>query len=109
MGFETIPEDTLPLHTRARTRVPSPWRRTPLLISFLCLLLLLVRNAPLPLTLFSAITRNPAYLITADHGAVAAENERCSDIGVNVLKDGGNAIDAAISAALCVGVVNMFS
>ena len=54
-------------------------------------------------------TRNPAFLIEAKHGAVAAENERCSTIGVEVLKEGGNAVDAAISSALCVGVVNMFS
>jgi len=53
--------------------------------------------------------RNPAYLIEAAHGAVAAENKRCSDIGVNALKDGGNAVDAAIAATLCTGVVNMFS
>jgi hypothetical protein len=53
--------------------------------------------------------RNPAYLIEADHGAVASENERCSIIGVNAMKNGGNAVDAAISAALCTGVVNMFS
>ena len=30
--------------------------------------------------------QNPAYLIEADHGAVASEQKRCSDIGVNVLK-----------------------
>ena len=54
-------------------------------------------------------TRSPAFLIEAKHGAVAAENERCSTIGVQVLKEGGNAVDAAITSALCVGVVNMFS
>lgn len=53
--------------------------------------------------------RNPAYLIRAKHGAVASENKRCSDIGVNVLKDGGNAVDAAIAVTFCIGVVNMFS
>ncbi|KAG1751511.1 gamma-glutamyltranspeptidase [Suillus paluster] len=54
-------------------------------------------------------SRNPAYLIEAEHGAVASENKRCSDIGIDVLKEGGNAIDATISAVFCVGVVNMFS
>src|SRR6267154_4064970 len=54
-------------------------------------------------------TRNPAYLIEAEHGAVASGNKRCSDIGIDVLKEGGNAVDAAISAVFCVGVVNMFS
>jgi len=53
--------------------------------------------------------RNPAYLIKAKHGAVAAENKRCSDIGVHILEEGGNAVDAAISAVFCTGVVNMFS
>lgn len=53
--------------------------------------------------------KNPAYLIEADHGAVASENERCSIIGVDVLKDGGNAVDAAVATTLCTGVVNMFS
>jgi gamma-glutamyltranspeptidase/glutathione hydrolase/leukotriene-C4 hydrolase len=48
-------------------------------------------------------------LITAKHGAVASENEVCSKLGVNTLKHGGNAVDAAISTTLCVGVINMFS
>lgn len=54
-------------------------------------------------------TRNRIVLVEAQNGAVASENKRCSEIGVGVLKEGGNAVDAAIASTLCVGVVNMFS
>jgi len=51
----------------------------------------------------------PAHLVKAQNGAIASENARCSLIGVDVLKDGGTAVDAAVASVLCVGVVNMFS
>lgn len=53
--------------------------------------------------------RHPAHLIHAKNGAVASENESCSIIGVEMLKQGGNAVDAAIAAILCIGVINMVS
>lgn len=53
--------------------------------------------------------RNPAYLIKAKSGAVASENVMCSEVGVDVMKDGGNAVDAAVATTFCIGVVNMFS
>ena len=55
------------------------------------------------------VTRNPAYTIKAKSAAVASENVLCSRIGVDVMKDGGNAVDAAVATTLCIGVVNMFS
>ena len=44
-------------------------------------------------------------LIVAKHGAVASENEICSNVGVDCLKNGGNAVDASIATVFCVGVI----
>lgn len=38
-------------------------------------------------------------------GAVACESEICSTIGVNILREGGNAADAMVATVLCVGTV----
>lgn len=54
-------------------------------------------------------TNNPAYLIKAHNGAVASENVICSNVGVDIMKKGGNAVDSAVATCLCSGVVNMFS
>ncbi|KAH8823211.1 nucleophile aminohydrolase [Flagelloscypha sp. PMI_526] len=62
------------------------------------------QNIPTPSGTF-----NPAYLIKARHGAVATENRRCSDIGVEIMRKGGNAVDSAIAATFCIGVVHSFS
>lgn len=53
--------------------------------------------------------RNPSYLVSGSNGAVASEEQRCSDIGIDILRENGTAVDAAIATALCVGVVNSFS
>lgn len=92
-------------------------RRKPLVLGFIIISSWIIFcSFPLPLCIQYILpgnslgdSRNPAYLIRAKHGAVASENKRCSDIGVNILKDGGNAVDAAIGATFCTGVVNMFS
>ncbi|THU77285.1 gamma-glutamyltranspeptidase [Dendrothele bispora CBS 962.96] len=39
------------------------------------------------------------------HGAVATEVKECSQIGVEIMKEGGNAVDAIIASTLCIGVV----
>ena len=42
-------------------------------------------------------------------GAVAADEPRCSAIGAQVLDDGGQAVDAAVATALCLGVTHPHS
>lgn len=42
-------------------------------------------------------------------GAVATEVSLCSELGVDVMKMGGNAVDAMVASSLCVEVVNGFS
>ncbi|CDK13482.1 Gamma-glutamyltranspeptidase 1 [Caenorhabditis elegans] len=41
--------------------------------------------------------------------AVAADNEICSEIGRNILLKGGNAVDSAIAALFCIGVMDTHS
>jgi hypothetical protein len=44
-----------------------------------------------------------------DHlGAVASESNICSQIGIDLLKEGGNAADALVGTVFCVGVVGMY-
>ncbi|EIW83028.1 gamma-glutamyltranspeptidase [Coniophora puteana RWD-64-598 SS2] len=112
----THDEAVLPFHVNHHKQPSSTLRRVFIVLAALGLLTVftnrcgLLYNSFLPETITDAdLLRNPAYLVRAEHGAVATENRRCSDIGVQVLKDGGNAVDAAVSAVLCVGVVNMFS
>lgn len=47
--------------------------------------------------------------IESESGVVAADDGRCSEIGVQILKIGGHAVDAAVAVALCSGVVHPFS
>lgn len=39
-------------------------------------------------------------------GAVATDSQQCSQIGVDTLQSGGNAIDAAVASMFCMCVVN---
>lgn len=57
----------------------------------------------------SARGGNRTILVHAKHGAVATELDSCSNIGINILQEGGNAVDAAIASAICIGSINMFS
>ena len=51
----------------------------------------------------------PEHVSTLTGGAVAADEPRCSRVGADVLADGGAAADAAVAAALCLGVLHPHS
>lgn len=47
-----------------------------------------------------------ADIVESEEAVVAADDGRCSEIGISMLKIGGHAVDAAVATALCLGVVN---
>lgn len=44
-----------------------------------------------------------------DKAAVASEHPKCSELAVRIMRQGGSAVDAAITVLLCIGVINNFS
>ncbi|KAH6645268.1 gamma-glutamyltransferase 1 [Truncatella angustata] len=56
---------------------------------------------------FLRVTANPISTCEPKLGAVASENAVCSQIGIQLLKDGGNAADALVGTVFCVGVIGM--
>ncbi|MFQ6673675.1 MAG: gamma-glutamyltransferase [Fidelibacterota bacterium] len=46
---------------------------------------------------------------TGTNGVVVSSHPAASEIGLNVLKDGGNAIDAAVAMGMALGVVDQFN
>ncbi|KAF4624466.1 hypothetical protein G7Y89_g13705 [Cudoniella acicularis] len=61
---------------------------------------------PLALCAFTLAYAHPAH--DAKLGAVASESSVCSNIGIDVLKEGGNAADALVATQFCVGVIGMY-
>ena len=43
------------------------------------------------------------------NAAVATDNANCSQIGSQILQDGGNAVDAAVASTICLGVLQPFA
>ncbi|KAJ1341565.1 gamma-glutamyltransferase [Batrachochytrium salamandrivorans] len=57
-------------------------------------------NLQTPITLLD-IGRNSG-LVSARHGVVSTEHPICSQIGVQVLRENGTAVDAAVASSLCI-------
>lgn len=45
-------------------------------------------------------------MVSSEHGMVAADQGDCSALGVLILTQGGNAVDASITTALCQGIMS---
>ncbi|XP_057768386.1 glutathione hydrolase 3-like isoform X2 [Salvia miltiorrhiza] len=52
---------------------------------------------------------NSSYIVESQQAVVAADDGRCSEIGVMMLEKDGHAVDAAVATALCLGVVSPMS
>ncbi|KAL8498196.1 hypothetical protein ACS0TY_021504 [Phlomoides rotata] len=50
-----------------------------------------------------------SYVVESQQAVVAADDGRCSEIGLLILEKGGHAVDAAVATALCLGVVSPMS
>ncbi|KAG0651421.1 Gamma-glutamyltranspeptidase [Hyphodiscus hymeniophilus] len=59
------------------------------------------------LGLVSSSWAHPAPVCDQELGAVATESSICSNIGIGILREGGNAADALIAQQFCVGVIGM--
>lgn len=58
---------------------------------------------------YHGIPKSAANAELYEHGAVAADSVRCSEIGRDILKKNGSAVDAAVAASFCLGLYSMHS
>lgn len=53
-------------------------------------------------------TANTTAFGPGELGAVASESSICSNIGIDLLRRGGNAADALVGTTFCIGVIGMY-
>ncbi|XP_075071597.1 glutathione hydrolase 1 proenzyme [Mixophyes fleayi] len=58
---------------------------------------------------FGLRSRTPVISHIYGRAAVATDAGKCSEIGRDILKEGGSAVDAAVASLICVGLLNAHS
>lgn len=101
------PEGRLPGRYRERYRQTLQRRIIGVTALYVAAVIGIALGVTLSVTL--RITRTASYSGSYTHAAVATDAAECSQIGVDVLKKNGSAVDAAIASLLCVGVLNLQS
>ncbi|KXN74219.1 gamma-glutamyltranspeptidase [Conidiobolus coronatus NRRL 28638] len=91
-------------------RLTTGYKRPPFFdaITYEMLVFTLALN-PVITVSFQPETGPVSKIFSGNNGGVASENGICSQIGVGILKAGGNAVDSIIATGICQGTLNPFS
>ncbi|XP_002732786.1 glutathione hydrolase 1 proenzyme-like [Saccoglossus kowalevskii] len=73
-------------------------KRYVVILSIIVLVIVAVVSVIVALSIYHNLFEN--------HGAVSSGARQCTELGVETLKNGGHAVDAAITTILCLGLVN---
>jgi len=81
------------------------------LFTFVIALVVIVGTVSIATSLLMALYNNDWWRtqLKFKRGAVATDSLECSRVGASILQAGGNAVDAAIASALCLGVLRPFA